>query len=383
MKYSIYSIFFALILACNSQKEGESDQPSLEISMDTVMIDPGQEILFLNAGLITSALSEDKKYLYNVNSTEHSIEQINLNTLAFEKKYPFEKEGPNGVGNYLRTFSLINDDAFFISTIQHEHIFNWKGEKLESFNISEMGIEQNQLEEGDLAFKTISLSPDGNQFASLITNWGKKTTSFALIDRKNKSFIKMVVPGIEKTKNFELTLRIVGGSIENHFNRFLLEVRGKVILGTEISSELYVLDKISDSLRHITYKSRLTPNEKSGTYPTEVEDKLQFENYHRKIEEDITFMEPVWDEKKQVFYRLSFLMIYDENAEAKEGQLYIPSKGAEVYLSILDKDLNLIAEGPFQTMDSYPGFHFGKDGKLWLFKNIADEMGFVRLDVSW
>ncbi|NHE55379.1 hypothetical protein [Cyclobacterium plantarum] len=67
----------------------------------------------------------------------------------------------------------------------------------------------------------------------------------------------------------------------------------------------------------------------------------------------------------------------------KEGQLYTPTKGAAVFLSVLTKDFSLIAEYHFQSMDARPPFHFSKDGKLWLFENLEDEMGFVRMDITW
>ena len=383
MKSSIYYISFTIILACNSQKEGESNLPTLAITMDTVMIDPGQEILFLNAGLRQSALSEDKKYLYNVNSKENSIEQINLNTLAFEKKHPFEKEGPNGVGNGLSSFSLIDAGKLFINSNSNESIFNWQGKKLESLKLFDMGMEQGLLDEGDSPYKFISLPRDGIKFACLIFNWEKKSAVFAMIDREKKTFKKMDIPGIEKAKNFEIIHSGEKTSIFFGANRYLVKEGGKVILGTSVSSELYVLDETVDTLQHINFNSQLTPNEKSGTYPAKIGDMAQFEIYFQKIQEDISFLAPVWDEKKQVFYRFSYQMKFDENAKVEEGQPFAPPKEADVYLSILDKDLNLIAEGPFQTLDSYPGFHFGKDGKLWVFENIEDEMGFVRLDITW
>jgi len=384
MKYSIYSIFIALILACNSQKKGaDGDLPTLEISMDTVMIDPGQEILFLNWGLDISALSEDKKYLYNVNPQEYFIEQINLNSLKFEKKYFFEKEGPNGVGNYVRDFSLISEDKLFISTYPKENILDWQGRKLESFDIAEMGKQHKQMEDADRPFKTISLAPEGSQFASLITNFKEKTSSFALIDRDNQTFKKLAVPVIEKAKNFELFLNDGETAVGLGSYHFLKKEGGKVILGTGVSNELYVLDGASDSLQLKAYHSQITPNEKSGTYPAEIGDRTQFKSYYQKIQEDINFMGPVWDEKKQVYYRISFHMKFDENAEVPEGGLFPPSSGVDAFLSVLDEDFNLIAEGPFPELDHQPGFHFGKDGKLWVFENIEDEMGFVRLDVSW
>lgn len=381
MRNSLYRIIFVFLLACSSPKE--KALPALEIATDTVVVDPGKEILFLSSGLWASDLSDDKKHLYNVNSQEYAIEQINLNTLAFEKKYLFEMEGPNGVGNFLRTFSLINSDSLFISFHLDEHLFNWHGIKLKSFNIIEMGREQGQLEEGDRTYKTISVSQDGSQFASLIFNSENKNTSFALIDHKTKTFYKTAIPGIEKTKDYELTLKEGQGIITMGLGRYLSKEGGNVIVGTEVSNELYVLDKTSGVLKHITYNNQLTPNEKSGNYSIEFGDRVQYNRFHREIMEDISFMEPVWDEKKQVYYRFSFQMKYDENAKPKEGQLYTPTKGADVYLSVLSKDFKLIAECHIQSIDERPPFHFSKDGKLWLFENLEDEMGFVRMDITW
>ena len=100
---------------------------------------------------------------------------------------------------------------------------------------------------------------------------------------------------------------------------------------------------------------------KTGTYPKELGDRVQFEDYSRKIYEDINFRNPVWDEKKKVYYRFSFQMKYDDNAKLKEGQEFPQPFGATVYLSILDKELNLIAEGEVPELNNYPPFHFAKD----------------------
>jgi len=46
---------------------------------------------------------------------------------------------------------------------------------------------------------------------------------------------------------------------------------------------------------------------------------------------------------------------------------------------ILDKELNLFNEFSIPQLTNIPYFSFAKDGKIWIFENIEDEMGFVRL----
>ena len=375
MKSSFYCIIFAVIFACNgSNKETDSDLQGLQITMDTVIVDPGQEILFLTWQLGLSTLSEDKKYLYNFNNQDFAIEQINLNSLKFEKKYPFEKEGPNGVGEYLMGLSLIGNDQIFFRTFKGEGIFDWQGNKLESFDLAGLGKEQELLEETDRAYKILSLSPEADKFAALITNYQEKTSSLAIIDRELKTFKMLAIPAVDKAKNFEVFLNDGKTAFGLSSYRFFKNEGDNIILGTGVSNELYVLNQKRDALELLSYQSELSPNQKTGTYPAEVSDLAEFRNYRKKIMGDINFMDPVWDEKKQVYYRISFHMKFDENAEIPEGALYSQPSGVEAYLTVLDKDFNLITEGNFPQLSRMPGLNFAKDGKLWLFENIEDEM---------
>jgi len=34
------------------------------------------------------------------------------------------------------------------------------------------------------------------------------------------------------------------------------------------------------------------------------------------------------------------------------------------------------------VLDKRPNFHFVKDGKIWIFENIDDELAFVRLSID-
>lgn len=52
-----------------------------------------------------------------------------------------------------------------------------------------------------------------------------------------------------------------------------------------------------------------------------------------------------------------------------------------MYISIFDKDLNLLAESLVPELKAPPKRHFMKDGKIWIFENIADELAFIRLKI--
>jgi len=51
-------------------------------------------------------------------------------------------------------------------------------------------------------------------------------------------------------------------------------------------------------------------------------------------------------------------------------------------MKVLDKDLNMLGETLVPQLNKKPGKHFAKDGKIWIYENMNDEMGFIRLGMS-
>ncbi|WP_439483377.1 DUF4221 family protein [Cyclobacterium plantarum] len=97
MKNSIILGLFLVLASCQSSGNESGSGQEFDVQLDTVMVHPGEEILFLNSQLYHSKLTPDKKYLYNFNYQEFSIEKIDLDELKFVRKITLDKEGPNGL----------------------------------------------------------------------------------------------------------------------------------------------------------------------------------------------------------------------------------------------------------------------------------------------
>jgi hypothetical protein len=85
------------------------------------------------------------------------------------------------------------------------------------------------------------------------------------------------------------------------------------------------------------------------------------------LRQEINFLPPFWDEKSQHFYRFS----YEELPAIDRSDAEIKSN---VYLTILDKDINQIGETEVPQLARSPGKHFARDGKIWIYRNLNDEM---------
>lgn len=379
-------IFIGILLAawaCGSKgKNQASDLVRLDFSLDTVMVNPGQEILFVNYGLYNSQLSPNKTHLYNFNHTDFSIEKINLDELVFEEKITFSKEGPDGVGNYFRRFLLINDDTLLMSSYEQDGYFGWDTKKIQQLDFKKIGKDGDKLPDGDFLADMITLPGQSHIFYGLVTNWQEKSAALVKFDIKEGIFKKFEVPIFEKTKNFEIEYNDGQMMYGIGTTKFITDAGGKIIIGAEVTNELYELDPATDSLRVHSYQNELTANEKTGKHPAQVGDSKQMESIFKKIQEEISFHPLVWDEDNGVYYRFSHTSVFDENEERPENRPIPAASGAKVYLTILDKDLNKLSESFVPGLNKRPEKHFVKDGKIWIFENIEDEMGFVRLGIE-
>jgi hypothetical protein len=52
---------------------------------------------------------------------------------------------------------------------------------------------------------------------------------------------------------------------------------------------------------------------------------------------------------------------------------------SEVFLTLLDKNLKIIKETELKNYTKEPSKYFFIDNTIWLYENIDDELGFVRI----
>ncbi|SHM63391.1 protein of unknown function [Cyclobacterium lianum] len=376
MKQSIIILLCVTMLACGGSDGGENgDQVRLSYAIDTVMVHPGQEILYVNSSLYQAQLSKDKKHLYNFNQTDFAIEKINLDELAFEEKITLSKEGPDGVGQYFYGFLLKDENSLLIRCYNQDNIVDFNGKKKNQFDFKKVGDETERLSDTESLISAVLLPDQTDVYYGLISSWEEGNTEVAKILVEEDKIQRYDLPIFEKAKKFEIQIAD-GGRFT--MGKYIINAGDKLIVGVEGTNEMYVLDEDTGAALHHEYTSELTATEKKGNYPSQVGGIEDFAGIYRRIYEEVGFLPPVWDEVNEVYYRFSFIMEFDDNAEKPEGSPFQQPSGAKVFLTVYDKDLNMLTESAIPQMKNRPPFHFAKDGKLWVFENIEDEMGFVQ-----
>jgi hypothetical protein len=356
----------------NSSQESSSEGNILKnftYSIDTLVVDPGEEIINLAFGIRLSDLSPDKKKLYLLNEVNQSLAVIDLDLLRLVDQYQFEKEGPNGIGEYLLGVQVVNQEQFAFTSYRGSGIFNRSGEKVLDLNFTSKDIEGIDLEDEMPMNYGLTLSLDNGLAFALPGDFFKGTRDLAVVDPVKKTGQLIDIPEMDKASEFRIVLKskdIMSIYVEEIG---LQLIENKFYLTNSASTDIYRYDYAIDSLQLFTYQPKLFPNAKSGPVQNEVSSESEWKAEMEKLTTQIGFEKLLWDEKSQRFYRFARKYYPKENPDDTER--------AEVYFMAFDKDLNLIGETQLDELRSTPSNPFFKDGKLWSYVNVEDELGFA------
>lgn len=377
MKASLYLLTLLVLFSCsNSSDDNASNYSTMSFSIDTVIVDAGDDIINLSNGIWQSTMSSDNSILYNFSHETNQLEKIDLNTLALSEKIHFEKEGPNGTGSYVFTVNMDKENNLFLSNFEQTGVFNLQGEKLRGYQFRNEKFEGDSLRESE-EFSSDFLVTDDNTLLGLISSWTKNGYALGVLDYENKFLKRHELKDYERTQDYHIMLRSGNGMSIRTQSVKIQEHKGKYLISNSIFNTLALYDHLTDSLIYISYDSQLTENSKTGKYRTEVESQEEFRSEITRMGQEINFMVPLWDEQNGRFYRFSYkekpkVNFSDETEQTK----------ADVYLTVLDGNFKVLGESKVDILDRRPAKHFVKDGKIWIYENIDDELGFVRLSLN-
>ena len=142
---NLFYLLLILSFSCGNESsertESENVLENLTFTVDTVMVDSGDDIFILSSGLGAKALNQDKSKLLFFEREPFSLVQIDLNNLKIIGKTPFQKEGPNSVGPYLIDFQLGSNSELFIQGNSSQAKFTTEGKLTKNLKIVPEGVD--------------------------------------------------------------------------------------------------------------------------------------------------------------------------------------------------------------------------------------------------
>ncbi len=384
MKIDFYLFLFGafVLFSCggtSSEKEGSGNAlENLTLNIDTVVVDPKGEIIDLGYGIHRSSISLDHKTLYFFDMRNTVINEIDLDKLELTGTFPFSKEGPNSVGfNPPLIQSLANDRFLITSPTINVGIYTKNGIKEKSLKFNFREIEGLGVDEEGLITNRVTLSPNENLMFALTTlGPSKPEVRLLVIDPQSKTGKSIDLPNMLHTLKLTLLLQLPKSVSRTGEAIWLRIIQDKLYITSSVTSDTYVYDYEKDSLRLVEFDHQLVPKKKTGDFESnEFSDEKAFKEASEKLLSQVAFQELIWDEQRKQFFRFA----YQRTIEA-EGSWY---NRAKVYLFVYDADLVLLGEKYLPELPNVPEFTFFKDGKLWSYVNVNDELGFTVIDFNF
>lgn len=354
--------------ASSEKAESVNILENLTFMVDTVMIDSKGKLFELRRGPHTSSVSEDGKYLYLFNSRTHQIQQINLDKLSWEKDFDFEVEGPNGISDMVLKTQILGDGTFLITAFNRLGIFSQDGTKLKDLSISSLPL-QTDLQE--LEYSMV-LSKDQNQLFSLPGVRFQGPRTFAKIDLQTYEIENFPIKEMDWIFDIK-----VGTANQVVFQEFvyLRKENDQILALSPSTSAFYRYDLKKDSLSFHSFVHALSPVANESKPKRIVETDEEYQEEMRKFFMGMYFGPLVWQEDKEAYFRFG-----RKTNQIDESWQSISSK---VFMYAYDREFNLIGEAELPEEAKFPRDFFFKDGKLWSYVNVEDELGFAVMEFTF
>jgi hypothetical protein len=376
MRKLTFILGLLVLWSCGKDGEKGTGNGSIDftVEIDTVMVDAKGEILMAGSNLYMSDLSKDKRYLYKFDDKQYLLEMIDLENLELVRKIKFEKDGPNGLGTFLNFFTYVSEDEYAFSSFMNSLIVNKKGDRIWEFNFRNQQFEGEQLEEGEDLSPGYTFTKGKEEFYTRISRHPGHSNYIAKVNTTDNTVKRIEIPQFEKLKDFQIHMEMEGrGMMTIHPSIRLQPWNGDLLITNSIFNEVILYKSDRDSVKGRDFESQLTPNGKTANFKNVVSSQEELGVEYAKMESQIEFGDLLWDGSSDKFYRLSHISKLNPDGE---------STGADVYLTIFDKDLNILGEEKIhEYTKSPPSNPFAKDGAIWLHENMDDELGFIRIKV--
>lgn len=358
----------------NSKNTGSNTEgnmlKNLSFTADTVLVDPGDYLLNLQFGLLKADFSDDGKYLYHLHPSDQVLSVIDLDKLKIERQIKYEKEGPNGMPDFAITTQFLGDNKLLFLGMQNSGIFNLKAEKLTSLNRDSVKLEGITTEKDYTFFYQLEAAPKHDLLFSVPNNVESAQYSLGIFDMDSLNGKVMGLPEFGFLSNFELIFREGrSSSTANTASVQLSTERDQVLVYSQGTSSFYRYYILKDTLVFKTYEHKLVPNQKTPPASPQLKSKEEFDEAVTYTKDQISFGDFLWDENRGQYFRFGSIRkpILDPQAPPKN----------EVFLFAYDQDFNLIGEVELEELNFQPSWPFFKDGKLWSYVNVDDELGFA------
>ena len=371
-KYLVILLAAAVFISCN-KPDKKVVEPSFTISMDTVNVDSKGEILFLNYFLGVSTIDPSQKFLYNMNMMKTVLEKINLETLSLDTLIQLEREGPNGIGSPYTIIALDNGGFLFSNNYTLRYMdTSWQVTK--KITLSKEEYITDLLPTGkSLSVQSNGISDDGRYLAGLYetSEMSEVPKGIVWFDLERETGKLIETQALDFIRENNLTLELDGQQRGGFSTAVFFEPsKDKILFSPTSKNMLMIYDLAADSLITKNYDSKLTSNEQKPGEAKTITDLNEFNKLREELIKDVTF--GPWELDNKTGYRWRFSKELDRII-GEDSLIF------KTVITVIDENFEPLGEAQLPAEIEFPNNFRIRDGLIYLFYNIDDELAFIRI----
>ena len=355
----------------NSQDVSSSNiLENLSFTIDTLLTDSKGSLIYLPQGLSKSDLSPNKKFLYALNTKTNNLYQFDLDRLELVDTYQFEKEGPNSVPPVIWKFQLLNENKIGFADYHITGVYNLQTQKLSSYQFSDKDF-SNLIEAPTVPkYEELQLSLDGKQIFFLHKNIKEEKVYLGLFDpeKGKEDLIDLDQFGF-LTRLYFSHSEGISHHVSNSAPVGMKMEKTRSIIYSKGTSKVYFYNISTGSLAFKAPNHELVPNDQKPPFSNKVSSIQQVIDASNGTVFQISYQEILYDDYRKMYFRFGSILEETENLNSKTKK--------EVFLFAYDQNFNLVGETQIKELVKVPQYPFFKDGKLWSYVNVEDELGFA------
>jgi len=378
MKKLLYFTVLAGFFAC-SEKDATSDSIisiDFSYSLDTVMVDAGEDFIHLNWGLTSSDLSTDEKYFYNfkTGAEKLGLEVIDLENLSLERVIPISLDGPNAIRSpYITKVYSLPDDTYYLSDNYAVYHFDQKGNKLSTLTYAKQEFEGEKLPDDKRIWLDENLSPDGETLVALFggQKMDEPSEGFAIFDLENKRVSYKATELVKERSNYQTTLYYEGvqpmgaSGAASH-----LALQGDTLIySISAHNRLHFYNLKTDSISSKSFTSKYTSAVAKSNYPSRTDSEKEFQEITKEKSKEVNYGRLFFDDQNDIYWRFA------KEMDRMKGDTIL----FKTVLTAFDTDFNQLHEELLPSDFILPYKYFARKGMIYLYLNIEDELALVRI----
>lgn len=374
--------FLLLLASCgekDSSKKVNSSSLEFTVEIDTVQVDAGDEhFIYLTNYLNTATLSSDKKTLYNFNARVPELEIIDLDSLTLKEVIKLENEGPTGIGaanSYIPMMDISDNGDLYLNTWSYLIKLNAARNQVSKYWFTPDSLKGEPLSELEKVFPEGFMSEDGDFFYSSygVQNNKSPKSGLAIINLRTRELKKIPLDLYERIEDLSIVFSPNENSkISLTEGVLFLPYKNKIIASTTAFNEIYFIDLTDGSIEKRSFQSALTADAKKGDYQKEAHSEEELNELNAGRMKEVNFHKLYFDDQNEKFWRFS----------SELDRMIGDSAAHQHVLTIFDKDLNQLHEENVDYSET-GSLTFFKDGTLYSYINLEDELGFIRIKPSY